>query len=263
MSDQPHQCWSVSATSYLRNLEPDDLKANAIAVHYSAPPKRNDDGTTSISLTMPMLLVTGYASAPQDVADRIAEILNAHWDSHGQPDAASLVPGVLQCAKCQFRLIKTTLNVADGNAYANNEPDVCPNCNVPMWRVSWRDEAEYSYKVAESQLERALKAEDAVAELKQRPTEDAYLRACMALHWRTAQLRVNGIEPVRIEEGFSHYPDDGAIAPSLPQDVIDLVIAAREAWEVHGASGDAVDRALERFAARVPFDNQPDEVGHG
>lgn len=73
---------------------------------------------------------------------------------------AQLVPGVLTCAKCDFRLTKTTLCVTDGNAYANNDPDNCPNCKVPMWRVTWREEAAEAYKVAESQIARAVAAEE-------------------------------------------------------------------------------------------------------
>ena len=72
---------------------------------------------------------------------------------------AQLVPGILRCAKCDFRLTKTTLCLADGKAYANNEPDTCPNCNVPMWRVTWKEEATEAYRVAESQITRALVAE--------------------------------------------------------------------------------------------------------
>lgn len=66
-------------------------------------------------------------------------------------------PGVLRCAKCDFRLIKTKLTPA--GAFANEEPDSCPNCNVPMWRVTWKDEAHDAYKTAESQMDRALEAE--------------------------------------------------------------------------------------------------------
>ena len=40
------------------------------------------------------------------------------------------------------------------------------------------------------------------------PTEDAYLRACRAGHWRTAQLRHHGIEPIQIPADASHYPPD-------------------------------------------------------
>lgn len=83
------------------------------------------------------------------------------WPSPAAEMAEMHVPGVLTCAMCSFRLVKTTLNVATGSAYANNEPDQCPNCRVPMWRVSWEAEAKEAYSVAESQMERALSAEKA------------------------------------------------------------------------------------------------------
>lgn len=41
------------------------------------------------------------------------------------------------------------------------------------------------------------------------PTEDAYMRACRALHWRTAELRFHGIEPIAIPDGAPHYPPEG------------------------------------------------------
>lgn len=70
-------------------------------------------------------------------------------------------PGVLRCAKCDFRLIKTKLTPS--GAFANEEPDRCPNCDVPMWRVTWKDEAHDAYKTAESQMDRALEAERKLA----------------------------------------------------------------------------------------------------
>jgi hypothetical protein len=188
MSDQIHQCWSVSATSYLRNLDADDLEANAFAVHYEAPPQRNDNGTTSHSLIMPMLLVTDYAAMPKDVADRVAEILNAHWDSHGQPANAIAALRAVEAAM---------LRNADGSIAGMG------------WSIT------------------------------------ALNRARTAIHAALREVDTRG---------------SVSGAGPLPQDVIDLVIAAREAWEEHGASGDALDRALERFAARVPYDDQLDEV---
>ena len=80
---------------------------------------------------------------------------------------STTVPGVLTCAKCSFRLVKTTLNVVDGNAYANNDPDSCPNCHVPMWRVSWEQEAREAYAVVEKQVERAVAAEREVVRLRE------------------------------------------------------------------------------------------------
>lgn len=73
-------------------------------------------------------------------------------------------PGQLRCAKCDFRLTKTTLTPT--GAFANEEPDSCPNCNVPMWKTTWKDEAHDAYKVAESQMDRALEAERALAKAR-------------------------------------------------------------------------------------------------
>lgn len=52
----------------------------------------------------------------------------------------------------------------------------------------------------------------------------------------------------------------GAVA--LPSDVTNLVIAAREFWEMHNdLSGEAsaLDKALEAFSSLVPYENQPEE----
>lgn len=50
---------------------------------------------------------------------------------------------------------------------------------------------------------------------------------------------------------------------ALPQDVVTLVIAAREAWDVNGASGDDLDQALEAFGERVPYDDEPAALKQG
>lgn len=74
-----------------------------------------------------------------------------------QVGSSNMVPGTLRCAKCDFRLIKTLLTPQ--GAFANPAPDECPNCHVPMWRVSWEEEAKDAYKTAESQMMRAITAE--------------------------------------------------------------------------------------------------------
>lgn len=76
---EPHECFTVSSTAYLHHLDDEDRCAEAFAVHYQRPPKKTERGT-SISLNFPLLLVTGYSAAPRDVADRVAAILNKHWD---------------------------------------------------------------------------------------------------------------------------------------------------------------------------------------
>lgn len=50
--------------------------------------------------------------------------------------------------------------------------------------------------------------------------------------------------------------------PTLAQDVVELVIAAREYLECGLTSGcpelDALDKALEAFSSRVPYENEPE-----
>lgn len=72
-------------------------------------------------------------------------------------------PGVLQCAKCGFRLTKTLLTPT--GAFADDKPDYCPNCNVPLWKTTWKDDAADAYKTAESQMDRSMEAEKALATL--------------------------------------------------------------------------------------------------
>ena len=64
------------------------------------------------------------------------------------------------------------------------------------------------------------------------PTEDAYMAACRALLWRTAQLCANYIEPVRIPDGAPQYPPDGfdfgIAAPTLDPLTARLVEALEE-----------------------------------
>lgn len=70
------------------------------------------------------------------------------------------VPGAFACPKCAFRLTKSNLNASDGSVTVNDEcDDDCPNCEIPLTRVTWRDDARDAYGTAEVQMERALKTE--------------------------------------------------------------------------------------------------------
>lgn len=74
--------------------------------------------------------------------------------------AKTYIPGVWRCAKCNFRLVQSTLNARDGTVTARDEPgEPCPNCKSPLWRVSWKDEAQENLALAENQIERAVRAE--------------------------------------------------------------------------------------------------------
>ena len=78
-AEEAHVVWTVDSTSYMRNLDQDDLRGECIAVHYQSPPKKTERGT-SIGMTMPVLIVSLYSAEPRVVADRVAAILNKHWD---------------------------------------------------------------------------------------------------------------------------------------------------------------------------------------
>ena len=92
MSDKPHQCFTASSTAYMRNLTADDRRDECIAIHYQAAPKDLGDGRSSVSLRAPVLIVSLYMDEQKAIADKVARILNAHWDDPAftdQPESAA------------------------------------------------------------------------------------------------------------------------------------------------------------------------------
>lgn len=60
---------------------------------------------------------------------------------------------------------------------------------------------------------------------------------------------------------FGDPPEE--LAQALPPDVVALAIAAREFWDIHNDPTEesrALDKALERFAEKVPFENEPGDT---
>lgn len=80
MTDAPHQCFTVSATSYLRNLDREEINEQQIAVHFQQAPVLHEDGRKSISLNYPILILSLYISNREEIAEKVARILNKHWD---------------------------------------------------------------------------------------------------------------------------------------------------------------------------------------
>ncbi|KAA3526096.1 hypothetical protein GOZ96_22780 [Agrobacterium vitis] len=77
-------------------------------------------------------------------------------------------------------------------------------------------------------------------------------------------LKVLGVVqvcPICDIAGCHHLRSPTPEATAMPQVVIDLVIAAREFWDAHNDLSNeshALDKALEPFSARVPYENEPD-----
>jgi hypothetical protein len=79
---------------------------------------------------------------------------------------SDVVPGVMHCARCKFRLQRVNLYVNVGAVGAgDNDTEPCPNGCGPLWPVTWEQEAREGYKLAEDLFERAKRAEDALREL--------------------------------------------------------------------------------------------------
>ena len=75
-----HQCFTVSTTAYIRGLSAKERREECFAVHYQKPPRKNEDVSTSLSLNFPTLIVTAYLEDQEKIAQRVADILNKHWD---------------------------------------------------------------------------------------------------------------------------------------------------------------------------------------
>lgn len=73
-----------------------------------------------------------------------------------------------------------------------------------------------AYGLQPTQALEAFRAD--LRDLVERPTKDSYMAACRALHWRTAELRAHGVEPITLPPDAAHYPPDdfdfGAKAPA-------------------------------------------------
>lgn len=80
MTDTPHQCFTVSTTAYLRNLSAEDRREECFAVHYQDAPESLGDGRTGHHMCAPVLIVSFWMGEQKAIADRVAGILNLHWD---------------------------------------------------------------------------------------------------------------------------------------------------------------------------------------
>lgn len=77
-----------------------------------------------------------------------------------QQSAANLVPGVMHCAKCEFRLHRVALYMGDGTTGAgDSKTEPCPNGCGPLWPVTWEQEAREAMALANSMHEQLQAAQ--------------------------------------------------------------------------------------------------------
>ncbi|WP_414608193.1 hypothetical protein, partial [Stenotrophomonas pavanii] len=77
--------------------------------------------------------------------------LSAQPSPGGQGDQRSdLVPGIVRCAKCQFQLVRSNLNMYDGTVTAgDSKTEPCPNGCGPLWPLTWETWAREGWAEAE------------------------------------------------------------------------------------------------------------------
>ena len=87
----------------------------------------------------------------------VCEMLSG--EQHAAP-AEVYVPGRWRCPKCKFVLSQFNLNANDGSVSTRDEAgDKCPNCDKPLWRVTWKEDAMEMAERALEQVQRAVKKE--------------------------------------------------------------------------------------------------------
>lgn len=75
------------------------------------------------------------------------------------------VCGSWRCPKCHFILQQMVLDAHSGEVAAQDDPgEPCPNCASPLWRVTWRQEAEEMMKRVEETAGRAAARDATIAE---------------------------------------------------------------------------------------------------
>jgi hypothetical protein len=128
--------------------------------------------------TVARAAATGFGGVPEDGENLVAESLLAVADGFEAAAVAGMiedriatgsfepsvhVPGLWRCPRCEFLLMQSNLNAADGTVTARDEPgDKCPNDGSPMWRVTWREHSDEMLRVLEAELSgRALLKEAA------------------------------------------------------------------------------------------------------
>jgi hypothetical protein len=102
-----------------------------------------------------------YASARQEL--RLAEeTILAQENRIAELEAGRYVPGVWHCTSCDFTWVRSILNATTGQVGANDEEEFlqCPNDKERMERTTWKEWAESLTRVGESQVRRAVLAEE-------------------------------------------------------------------------------------------------------
>lgn len=76
------------------------------------------------------------------------------------------IPGILKCKKCEFVLHSNAINASTGEMRASNKSEDCPNCNVPLWRITYKDEYNEAIALHDKMFDEKEKAEQELARVR-------------------------------------------------------------------------------------------------
>lgn len=130
-----------------------------------------------------------------------------------EPVAKDLVPGVMACAKCKFRLQRMVMCAETGavGVQDNHEPEHCPNGCGPLWPVTWEQEAHELGNRLEHFFDRAIAAEKALNAPAQPPAPQP-----VALPEKWLQGACDKIEQALLEHKLSEWHEDGDETSPFP-----------------------------------------------
>ena len=76
-----------------------------------------------------------------DVGDKrhLSEIIQSLLAENERLEKLVYISGLFQCKKCNFRVVSKNLSMANSGV-SGKSAEQCPNCNVPMWKVSYADD---------------------------------------------------------------------------------------------------------------------------
>lgn len=165
---------------------------------------------------------------------------------------AQFVPGLLKCPKCQFVLQTTVLNVTTGTAQAGDSSEPCPNCNVTMWRVTYKQEYQTMQQVVDRYADLWEAADDRAKALQERLDKSESRPVCRCCE------QVESIENERLEAENAALKDEREA----------LIAGFKLAADAVGYDGDWFDSApirmliekIETLREQVRWRKWPDEV---
>jgi hypothetical protein len=77
-----------------------------------------------------------------EAREYLRQIASASLSAPGATERADIVPGLMRCGKCDFRLMRQTIYMESGIIGAGtSETEPCSNGCGPLWPITWEEQA--------------------------------------------------------------------------------------------------------------------------